>query len=85
MVNIIVDSELWASSMLPEGIVEKWLVAPGALVKAGDPLAEIRIEDALHELLAPAAGCLIVDAAPDALIEPGSVIGRILLLPVTVS
>ena len=50
MQDIKVDEALWASSMLPEGIVERWFIADGAIVAAGDPMAEIRIEDALHEM-----------------------------------
>jgi hypothetical protein len=50
MQDIKVDEALWASSMLPEGIVERWFIADGAIVAAGDPMAEIRIEDALHEI-----------------------------------
>jgi hypothetical protein len=53
MQDIKVDEALWASSMLPEGIVERWFVADGATVAAGDRIAEIRIEGALHEITAP--------------------------------
>ena len=49
MQDINVDEALWASSMLPEGIVERWIIADGAIVAAGDPMAEIRIEDAAGE------------------------------------
>ena len=56
MQDIQVDEALWASSMLPEGIVERWFIADGATVAKGDLMAEIRIEDALHEITAPASG-----------------------------
>ena len=36
MQEIKVDSALWATSMLPEGVVERWLVVDGATVAAGD-------------------------------------------------
>jgi hypothetical protein len=49
--------------MLPEGIVERWFIADGSIVAAGDPMAEIRIEDALHEIMAPASGRLTIVAA----------------------
>ena len=49
--------------MLPEGIVERWFIADGAIVAAGDPMAEIRIEDALHEIMAPVSGRLTIVAA----------------------
>jgi hypothetical protein len=48
MQEIKVDSALWATSMLPEGVVERWLVVDGAIVAAGDRMAELRIEDALR-------------------------------------
>ena len=43
MQDIKVDEALWASSMLPEGIVERWFIADGAVVAAGDLMAEVRI------------------------------------------
>lgn len=55
MQEIRVDEALWASSMLPEGTVVRWLVADGAMVMAGKPIVEVRIEDALHEITAEAA------------------------------
>ena len=58
MQDIKVDEALWASNMLPEGVVERWFIADGAIVAAGDPMAETRIEDALHDIenkIAPAA------------------------------
>jgi pyruvate/2-oxoglutarate dehydrogenase complex dihydrolipoamide acyltransferase (E2) component len=69
MQDIQVDEALWASSMLPEGIVERWFIADGATVAKGDLMAEIRIEDALHEIAAPASGRLTI--------EPGSLLARL--------
>jgi len=48
---------------LPEGIVERWFIADGAVVAAGDLMAEVRIEDALHEITSPASGRLTIIAA----------------------
>ena len=42
MRDINVDEALWASSMFPEGIVERWFIADGTIVADGDPMAEIR-------------------------------------------
>ena len=77
MVEIKVDETLWASVMAPEGLVERWFVPEGATVTFGQAVAEVRIEDALHELLAPAAGRLTILASVDDMIEPGSILGRI--------
>jgi pyruvate/2-oxoglutarate dehydrogenase complex dihydrolipoamide acyltransferase (E2) component len=75
--DIKVTGDLWASTMLPEGIVERWLISDGAPVTAGDPVAEIRIEDARHEITAPASGRLTILVAANDLIEPGTVLGRL--------
>jgi len=77
MTNISISSDFWAGCMLPEGILERWRVADGSDVAAGDVVAEIRIEDALHELTAPSAGRLVALTRVNDVIEPGSVIGRI--------
>jgi hypothetical protein len=77
MQDIKVDEALWASNMLPEGIVERWFIADGAIVAAGDPMAEIRIEDALHEIMAPVSGRLTIVAAANTVVEPGSLLARL--------
>jgi pyruvate/2-oxoglutarate dehydrogenase complex dihydrolipoamide acyltransferase (E2) component len=77
MQDIQVDEALWASSMLPEGIVERWFIADGAIVAVGDLMAEIRIEDALHEITAPVSGRLTIVAAANTVVEPGSLLARL--------
>ena len=44
MQEIKVDQTLWAHSMLPEGIVERWFITNGATISAGERIAEVRIE-----------------------------------------
>ena len=63
--------------MLPEGILERWVVSNEAAVNAGDRIAEVRIDDALHEIMAPTGGRLTIAVATNGIIEPGSVIGQI--------
>jgi pyruvate/2-oxoglutarate dehydrogenase complex dihydrolipoamide acyltransferase (E2) component len=77
MTQICVDPGLWATNLLPEGLLEKWLQADGAFVEQGEKLAAVRIEGALHEVMAPAAGWLTIDRKPNSVIEPGAVIGHI--------
>jgi pyruvate/2-oxoglutarate dehydrogenase complex dihydrolipoamide acyltransferase (E2) component len=77
MQDITVDEALWASSMLPEGIVERWFIADGAIVAAGDLMAEIRIEDALHEITASASGRLMIVAAANTVVEPGFLLAKL--------
>ncbi|CAN7364815.1 lipoyl domain-containing protein [Mesorhizobium sp. LjNodule214] len=77
MQDIKVDEALWASSMLPEGILERWFIASGETVRAGERIAEVRIEDALHEIVAPANGRATIVATVNAVIEPGSVLATL--------
>jgi pyruvate/2-oxoglutarate dehydrogenase complex dihydrolipoamide acyltransferase (E2) component len=76
MQEIRVDEALWASSILPEGTVVRWLVADGAMVVAGKPIVEIRVEDALYEIAAPASGRLTIAAANN-VVEPGSLLATL--------
>ena len=77
MTQISVDAALWATSLLPEGLVEMWLQPDGAFVEQGEPVATVYIEGALHELTAPANGWLTIDRKNNSVIEPGTVIGHI--------
>jgi pyruvate/2-oxoglutarate dehydrogenase complex dihydrolipoamide acyltransferase (E2) component len=77
MTNIIVSADLWSTRMLPEGIVEKWFVTNGDIVKAGDRIAQVKIEDARHELVTPVAGRLMILSGADSIVEPDSVIGQV--------
>ena len=73
--NITTSEELWGTSILPEGLLERWLVPDGRRVKAGEAIAELRIEDSLHEISAPISGRLKIAIKANGLIEPGSVLG----------
>ena len=65
------DEALWSDSMLPEGIMERWLIIDGAVARQGHAIAEVRIEGALHGIIAPATGCLAISAPLSSVIEPG--------------
>jgi pyruvate/2-oxoglutarate dehydrogenase complex dihydrolipoamide acyltransferase (E2) component len=77
MQDIKVNEALWASSIMPEGVVERWFIADGTVVAAGDRIAEIRIEGALHEIIAPARGRLMIIATANTVVEPGSLLARL--------
>ena len=77
MMQISVDPDLWATNLLPEGVLEQWLRPDGAFVELGEPLVAVRIEGALHELMAPANGWLTTDSKVNSVIEPGAIIGHI--------
>lgn len=77
MAEIRAPEDLWATRLLPEGAVERWLVADGAEVKQGEAVAQVRVEDALHDLVAPVSGRLKIAAETNSVIEPGSVLGTV--------
>jgi hypothetical protein len=60
---------LWVTSLMPEGCLERWRVTDGARIHLGQVLAELRIEGALHEIVAPVAGHSVV--------EPGALLGNL--------
>ncbi|MDB5512374.1 MAG: biotin attachment protein [Enterovirga sp.] len=77
MSDIRVPDDLWATNMMPEGVLERWLVPDGDSVRAGTPLAMVRIEGALHEIISPVAGLLRVSVGSGQMIEPGSVVAQL--------
>ena len=77
MTDVHVPEDLWSTAMAPEGVIERWRRAEGDVAAAGTAVAAVRIEGALHELIAPAGGRLTILAGPNAVVEPGSVIDRI--------
>ena len=79
MSDVRVDEALWASNILPEGIVDRWFFADGAIVTLGDRIAEVRIEDARHEITAPVSGRLTIVAAANAVVEPGTLLARLVV------
>ncbi len=84
-VNINADQTLWAINMLPEGIVERWFVAEGAIARAGHSVAEVRIEGALHDIVSPVSGRLTILAPANNVIEPGSLLATIAVEPAPTS
>jgi pyruvate/2-oxoglutarate dehydrogenase complex dihydrolipoamide acyltransferase (E2) component len=78
MTIINLDESLWQNSMLPEGILERWLVNDGTKVTPGERIAEVRIESSLHEIMSPAGGVLTILAEPNTVVEPGMAVGRLL-------
>lgn len=59
-----------------EALVEEWLVAEGASVKAGQALASVVVVKANHEVVAPADGVLEKILVPaEATFAPGQALG----------
>ena len=75
--DIKVSEALWASSIIPLGVLNRWLADDGALVQGGERIAEIRIEGALHEITAPIKGHLARSARTNEIVQPGSVLGQL--------
>ena len=73
-----IDENLWASAVAPEGVLEWWFVHDGAQVVAGQRLAEVQIEGARHDIVAPAQGILRVMAFAGSVVDPGSQIGKVI-------
>ena len=74
-VDIVVPEEMWGDSL--EGVVVTWIYRDGATVAKGQPVAEIMVEKAQLELVAPASGRLSILAVPEAVIGRDQVVGRI--------
>jgi pyruvate/2-oxoglutarate dehydrogenase complex dihydrolipoamide acyltransferase (E2) component len=76
-IAIKADETLWRNSMLPEGFVTKWMVADGELAKEGHSIAEVRIEGALHDIVAPRDGRVKIEIGVNHVIEPGSLLAML--------
>ena len=62
-----------------EGILTRWLVEDGAMVRAGQPLYEFESEKSIQEVEAPASGRLrIIVTATGETYPVGTVLGQIL-------
>jgi pyruvate/2-oxoglutarate dehydrogenase complex dihydrolipoamide acyltransferase (E2) component len=75
--DIKLADNLWASNMLPEGFLLRWLASDGSVVRNGEAIAEVKIEDAIHEVIAPIAGRLRITLAANSVVEPGSILGTL--------
>jgi pyruvate/2-oxoglutarate dehydrogenase complex dihydrolipoamide acyltransferase (E2) component len=60
-----------------EAEISSWLVDDGALVTAGQAVAELETAKVRVQIEAPAAGTLQIISVAGTVIEPGAVIARI--------
>jgi pyruvate/2-oxoglutarate dehydrogenase complex dihydrolipoamide acyltransferase (E2) component len=60
-----------------EGVLARWLVEDGTLVKAGQPLYEMESDKSVTEVEAPASGTLRILAATGETYPVGTVLGEI--------
>lgn len=75
--KINADEALWRNSMMPEGILMRWLVADGKSAQKGQAIAQVRIEGALHDIVAPASGRLYHSAPGLSVIDPGCLLATL--------
>lgn len=75
--DVRIQEDLWATAMMQEGVLERWRIEDGSPVGQGQAVAEVRIEDCLHEIIASEAGHLVQLASAGSVIEPGALIGQI--------
>jgi 2-oxoglutarate dehydrogenase E2 component (dihydrolipoamide succinyltransferase) len=60
-----------------EGTISRWLKPNGASVKANEPVLEIETDKAASEVMAPAAGVLVIGAKEGERVAVGAVVGKI--------
>lgn len=72
-----VPASYWGRNLMPQDVVEQWLFPDGYMVKEGNPLATIRIKDALHEVMAPCSGRLSILVKLYGVFTPDTVIATI--------
>ena len=70
-IEVRVDEAISASTVLPEGVVQRSFIADGALAETSAKIAEIRIKGALHAITSPASDRLTIIAAVNDVVEPG--------------
>ena len=75
MTDVMVPPDLWDTE--DEGVLFLWVYPDGARVEQGRLIAEITVEKAQLELLAPATGRLTILVQPETIIRKGQVLGRI--------
>jgi len=75
--DVTVPPDLWDVKVVPEGVVSNWFYRDGARVAAGVKIAEVMAEKSAYDIAAPVGGELRILIPKDAVITPGTVIGRI--------
>ena len=78
-INIRADESLWRNGMLPEGFITKWLVADGDQVREGHGIVAVRIEGAVHDIVAPRDGRVKIEAGVNHVVEPGSLLATLVV------
>jgi pyruvate/2-oxoglutarate dehydrogenase complex dihydrolipoamide acyltransferase (E2) component len=75
MTDVVVPADLWDTE--DEGVLFLWVYPDGSRVEKGKLIAEITVEKAQLELVAPDSGRLTILVQPETIIRKGQVLGRI--------
>jgi pyruvate/2-oxoglutarate dehydrogenase complex dihydrolipoamide acyltransferase (E2) component len=75
MTDVVVPPDLWSTD--DEGVLFLWVYPDGSKVEKGKLIAELTVEKAQLELVAPASGRLKILVQPETIIRKGQVLGRI--------
>jgi pyruvate/2-oxoglutarate dehydrogenase complex dihydrolipoamide acyltransferase (E2) component len=75
MTDVVVPADLWDTE--DEGVLFLWVYPDGSRVEKGRLIAEITVEKAQLELVAPVSGRLTILVQPETIIRKGQVLGRI--------
>lgn len=73
--DVIVSAQVMGEES--EADLVEWLVADGASVQAGQPIAELETAKVRVQVEAPAAGTLRILAGPNSVVELNAVIAHI--------
>jgi pyruvate/2-oxoglutarate dehydrogenase complex dihydrolipoamide acyltransferase (E2) component len=75
MTDVVVPADLWDTE--DEGVLFLWVYPDGSRVEKGKLIAEITVEKAQLELVAPDSGRLTILVQPETIIRKGQVLARI--------
>ena len=74
-IAITVPADLWEDDS--EGVITAWLFNNGVDVDESDLLAEVMVEKAQYEIVAPAAGVLTIVKQEDKVVTKGAIIATL--------
>ena len=76
--DVVIDASLWDEGEDGECVIATWLFNDKDPVNEGDLIAEVMLEKAAFDLLAPATGQLSILIAEEVEIPKGGVVAKII-------
>lgn len=74
-IAIVIPADLWEDDS--EAVITAWLFNNGDEVDTGDLLAEVMVEKAQYEIVAPSAGILTIIKHEDEVVIKGAIIATL--------